>query len=195
MARPHATHHAFDGDPEHALPEFTTPQGTQADGVAHGHEERDTNLSAIFKWFTAVFVATVLTIVVLAVAYRFWENQVKQADVVPPMLRHSQTPPEPRLIPNPVDDAPTGLDPIRGPIERHAEYEILVNEELQKIKLLDGGTGLPTIPDDVAERVIQRESGQGTQPAPAAARPGIGPGFWAQPSDPSGGTVFENHLR
>src|SRR4051812_13132836 len=37
-------------------PARTTPQGTQADGVLHGHEQRDVDFGALLRWFLGLAV-------------------------------------------------------------------------------------------------------------------------------------------
>jgi hypothetical protein len=47
------------------LPAQTTPQGTQAEGVEHGVEERDVDYPGLIKWFAglAISIAIIMPIV------------------------------------------------------------------------------------------------------------------------------------
>ncbi len=194
MARTEIVHHVFEGDPEHALPAFTTPQGTQADGVVHGHEERDTNLAAIGKWFIGLAIGTVATIFLLAGGYKLWDNYQQQVTNIPPMLQKTQEPPLPRLIPNPVDDSADRV-PIRGPIELNIEYQQQMDEALAKIGLHDEKSGLASIPAETSQQVIQSLRGSGTLPARPANAPSTDGVEFHAPSDSSGGTTTENYHR
>src|SRR4029079_18356463 len=103
---------------DHEIPERTTPQGTQLGGPEFGHEEKDVNFAPVFRWFLSLLVVTVLTQVMLAGALTAWVKNKERHEVLPSNLYSvRQVPPEPRLLPNPVDSPVTSQTPIRGPME------------------------------------------------------------------------------
>jgi len=178
---------------EHFAPTRTTPQGTQADGVEHGHEERDIYLPAIIRWF-AVLGITVG--VVFTVMWGFMTVMTGRAgrNQVPAVFETRQTPPTPRLLPNPVDDPATPTKPIPMPPEIMAQIINEENHALQQIGLQDSATGLPHIPPDAAATVARQAAplGSGAAAVDPAADTGV---IQWMPSDASGGTRMENRLR
>jgi hypothetical protein len=179
-----ANHHV------HEIPERTTPQGTQEEGVEFGHEERDVNFRPVFRWFIALAAVTGLTQLMLALGLAAWMKHEEKLDVPPSrVFAVQQQAPEPRLLPNPVDSPPTSREPQIGPMEALRFFRQREDQALQRHGLQDAQTGLPTLPP----RAVAAVTAQPTAPAPggrprdALTQP--------MPSSSSGGTAMENRLR
>ena len=176
----------------------TTPQGTQHRGVAAGHENRDINVRGVMNWFVILGVIIALTYILLYGMFQVLNYFVTRRDVAAsPVLAERIAPPEPRLLPNPLQAKENPSNPFIGPgewmvMERAKEYE-----EMNKIGLRNPATGEFLLPDNIVNTV-------GAQGTPAVAPP-IGGGqtdsapldgmFMPLPSDPSGGRMMENGLR
>ena len=161
----------------------TTPQGTQENGVAKGHDERDINLRAIMAWFAGLAVLTIATFVVIYGMFVFLANRERAKDVLPSPLfatREQKRPPAPRLLPT--------------PWEAHAKEKKNENDRLEKIGLFDPKTGLPMFPPDSAENVGNQPGGGAGQSATGAGRAGTGgvrtnPGAGSNPAEGVSGQV------
>jgi len=140
----------------------------------------------VFRWFLSLLVVTLLTQAMLAAGLTAWVKHEEQRDVLPSkMYSVRQVPPEPRLIPNPVDSPATGRVPPRGPMETLAVFRERENRELQKYGLEDR-EGMPALPANAVAAVTSQPAG------------GAGAGnalMLPMPSSPSGGTAEENRLR
>jgi hypothetical protein len=184
---------------EEEPPEFTTPQGVQMEGVPYDYEKADINVPAFFKWMGSLFAATAVILVVMYLAFQVMlGREAETGRAASPMLETSQKapPPNPRLLPNRIDfpmDEPARSNtylpdpPQIGRAARAAE-----NAGLAKIRLLDSQTGLPTIPADVAQRVI---AGAGAPGAPTNTPDANGPTPVPMPADSSGGLNTEDRMR
>ena len=186
---------------EHYAPSVTMPQGTQAEGVEHGHEERDIQAPMLVRWFGLMMVALVAQIALLWGLYSYMGATSARVDMLPSELFGQRTvPPPPRLLPNPVDSAQEPLEPLEDEFEYHQEQKILEDEELVKQRLLDPKTGLGAMPDDAVGRVLSSRGAAGAPGGAAGAQPppnaedGKAPEY-ALPSEQSGGQSTEDYLR
>jgi len=177
--------HGHAHDDEEIAPEITVPQGIQFEGIPPGWEERDINIGAFFRWMAGLFVSTALTFAIVWGAFQLLMKREADRDIVPSeIVARKQVPPPPRLLPNRID-YPLGESqyvpdpPEIGQWERAAQ-----NEAMAKRGLFDRETGLPIVPDNVAQRVIAAEGG-------SAGAPG-GPVQTVMPSDASGGLINED---
>jgi hypothetical protein len=179
-------------DADHApFPARTTPQGTLALTVAHGHEEEDVSMGPLIKWFLVLGGLILFSHVVSFGFYRVLQDTGKPV-VDRPLSLFSQrsTPPEPRLLPNPADSVPVPnvadsaiqkYEHLEGPGE-YAQREIRKDQQaLQALGFFDDVSGLPIVPDTAV--------GHGS---PGAA---TSPVEERMPSDPTGGGGMENRLR
>ena len=178
--------------------EVTTPQGTQENGVEHGHEHRDLNIRALIAWFVGLFALIFATLLLLWGMFdglAFWENR---KDRLPsPMFAERREPPLPRILPNPADSRDNPQAPFTGPGE-YGQQELREEErKAEALGLMDSQTGLPRIPEALATEAMELGA-----PATATASPGD-PDVWPPqdglsqpfPSDSSGGWNLENRLR
>jgi hypothetical protein len=184
------------------LPERTTPQGTQANGVEHGHEERDVDFRALTKWFIGLAVGLAIILPAVSYAFKFTRPLIEGGDgPTSQVFAQRWDLPQPRVLPNPFDAPPDQvvplpqrlLDPARYLVqERRAEDEALVKLGLRYPDDFDDASraGLPRLPDQAADAVIAKAGGADTPPGPAGA-------VVQQliPSGASGGTRMENRLR
>jgi hypothetical protein len=202
------------GHDEHEqVPERTTPQGTQENGVENQHEERDVEIGDLWRWFVGLGAATLVILLLLWGVFTLLLQREKKKDRVPSELFTIRQPfPGPPLIPNPDDARSRPLGPLRGPIQYRADVK--KNEDTMLRTLgLQKEDGLPQIPPGVLDQVLK---GQGLGSAPPGGSrmwPGsevVGPGTRdsglgtrdprlgppnPMPSDSSGGTMDEDRLR
>ena len=90
---------------EHYAPDQTSPQGTQEGGLEHGHEEADVNIRSFVNWMIGLIASTLICILVLAVVFQVLLARERAKEKLPsPLFSQRQTPPEPRVFPNIVDD-------------------------------------------------------------------------------------------
>ncbi len=197
--------HEFHGGDSHLqaddhnwYPERTTPQGTQENGVDFQHEGRDANLRSIINWLLALSAMVAVVIVLLYGAFQLLLQREEASDQLPsPLWARQETPPEPRLIPNPHDAKPDV--PLTGPVEYLQEYRTREDALLAEAKLIDPATGLSKLPEDVTGSVLQ-ELNKGAAAFPPGMAPSSGHGDEESatdlyPSDMSGGTRFEDRLK
>jgi hypothetical protein len=164
----------------------TTPQGTQENGVAKGHDERDINLRAIMGWFAGLAVMTVVAFAVMYGMFVLLANREEKQDILPsPLFAKRQRPPEPTLLPT--------------PWEAHAKEKQSEDKRLESIGLMDPKTGLPTLPNGATNVGSQPASGGVTGGAgTGGVRTNPGAGMSGQmprpvlPHDSSGGRTLES---
>jgi hypothetical protein len=182
--QPIHTHQEADG--EHWVPERTTPQGTLAHSVDSGHEDRDVLIGPVLRWLAGLGVVTAVCMVGVGVIFPILAAREKAMDQPPSVVfTADQTPPEPRLLPNPVQQAERPLEPLPMPID----YGRQVRKE-EKRSLAEHGLfrdGLPAIDPEKARAVAAEIAAKGAPDAPAAAL--------TMPSDGSGGLRTEDRLR
>jgi len=182
--QPVHTHQELDG--EHWVPERTTPQGTLAYSVDLGHEERDVEIGPLLRWFGILAVITAVCMVGIGVAFPMLMAAEKARDDVPSAIfQADQTPPEPRLIPNPVDQAERPLEPLRMPIDYGRDVRKEERRDLAARGLFAGGR--PVIPADRARAVAAEITAKGPADAPAVAVTAL--------TEASGGTRTEDRRR
>jgi hypothetical protein len=166
---------------EHEAPERTTPQGTQAEGLEHGHEGRDVIYLPIFAWFGGLAIFMGLALILLRATQGFWTVWEDREYTLPsPLFGQQRAIPEPRILPNLID---SGLKPMEHaqrypetvPGEREREAKAAA-----KIGVQDPNTGEPILPD----RAGTGGDGEATR---TTREP--------MPSEPSGGTALEDRLR
>jgi hypothetical protein len=181
-------------DADHApIPERTTPQGTLALTVDHGHEEVDVNFGPLVKWFVVLVVLIVFSHLVCFGFYRVLQDtgEYRGPELV---FGQRSNPPEPRLLPNPADtvripDAPdTAIykyETLQGPgAYGQAELE-RDTKKLADLGFVNPDTGLPAVPESAAQAL-----------GGAASSSARGDGLTeVMPSDPTGGRGTENRLR
>lgn len=190
-------HRSEDEDHE-PVPLVTTPQGTLAHSVEHGHEERDVNFKPLMKSGIALAMTIIFSELIVAGIYQLL-YKVETAGHKQPVFAQRSTPPEPRLIPNPVDairvspenDYRFGkYEQLQTPGE-YADLELNRDrEELAKLGLYNSHEETPEIPDAIAV-AVGGAAASGAAEAKEAA-PGLSE---MMPADPSGGTSLENRLR
>lgn len=178
---------------EEEPPEFTMPQGVQIAGTPGDYEKRDINIQQFFAWMIYLFVSTALIIGIMYGAFHLLLRREEASDRLPsPLFAQKRVPPLPRLLPNRIDH-PVRLDqhvpdpPEIGQLERRSE-----NDGLARHRLLNTETGLPTIPADVAQRVIGSVGAAGAGGGNAGGREGLQA---PMPSDSSGGIFTEDRTR
>lgn len=199
----HTVHH------DERVPERTTPQGSQAEGVEFGHEGRDIDLGSVLGWFAGTAIAVLVSIAVLWGVFKVWAATATRNDVLPSRLfATSPPPPLPRIMPNPRD---SGLNPRETtPADPRTDYpETLPQErareeqELRRLGITNPTTGLPQIPPQAMAKVLtaaQKAAGEQTpvEASPQAGGPGQPPASngleQLMPSGPSGGTRVEDRL-
>jgi hypothetical protein len=190
---------------EHPAPLRTTPQGTQSVAVTPGetgYEQRDTNFWQLVRWFIGLEFTLIATLALVYVAYHQWQAWAHTTDALPsPLLSRTQVPPEPRILPNPVDSGPT-FDRVPFSILQSAPESLPAHREEERKKqeelgLIDPVTGKPALPEDAVRKVLQAEGGSSAPaPRPADAGGAAPPETrYEMPSDPSGGTRTEDLLR
>ncbi len=182
---------------DHYAPSVTMPQGTQAYGTQFEHEQTDIQTSNLTRWWIGLGAFCVgVQILMWGMFGMLNQPGDTAADIPTPMFRQQQVPPEPRLLPNPVDSPTQAGMPHIGPMEYRADFDAKEDQALNGLGLRDPNTGLPMIPAAAVAAV----SGK---PAPAAAHTeNRGEGHQAgagvretMPSDSSGGTLTEDRLR
>lgn len=179
-------------DADHApIPARTTPQGTLALTVEHGHEEEDVKFAPLVKWFMVLAGLILFSHVVSFGFYRVLQDTGKPAADRPlSAFRERSLPPEPRLLPNPADSVRVAnvsetaiqkYEHLQGPGD-YARAEIQKDQRaLQALGFFDEVSGLPMVPETAAAR--------------AADGAAAGPVEERMPSDPTGGAGTENRLR
>ncbi len=174
-------------------PDQTTPQGTQAHGVLHGHEDLDVNFRALFGWFFTLGVVVFIALALLRGMFLalMWVNRSREV-VASPVVAVQSAPPLPRLIPNPIDNPYNSKIPLPGPWDVGQAERDRETKALEGIGLVDAKTGQATIPDAMINAVI-------AQGAPAANSPiGMDGGQRVvtelRYSESSGGTAVEDSL-
>ena len=180
-----------DAHPHHedAVPERTTPQGTQTEGVEHGHENLDVNFRSLTLWFGGLAVGLAVTFVVATLAFETWSSTAEGAKPLPsPVFARQQTPPLPRLLPNPTDFPG---HPLPDPPTIMREWRKSQLEEAEKYGLANAQTGLSTLPEAAATAVLGSAGSATGRQAPAPTDALQQP----MPSGSSGGTAPENRLR
>jgi hypothetical protein len=180
---PDAHHHH-----EEVAPERTTPQGTQAEGVEHGHENLDVNFRSLTLWFGGLAVGLAVTFLVATFAFEWWSSMAEGAKPLPSQVfAQQQTPPLPRLLPNPTDFPG---HPLPEPQVIMREWRKRQLELAEQYGLANAQTGLPALPEAAVTAVLGSAGGTGQQaPAPTDALQ------QPMPSGASGGTALENRLR
>ena len=166
-ADPHGEH-----DDEH-MPPRTSPQGTYEHDVGHVHEEKDVTIGAIIKWFGGLGIGTIMTVAILAGVFSLLNTREDRKDPLPSELFAApQDPPEPRLLPNPVDARREPLEPLEDPILYHQEQRQLEDETLARVGLYDRQSDRSILPEQ-AVQVVSAAGGRpvrpGTAPPPAPA--------------------------
>ncbi len=184
MASPHAAHH----DDHHRIPARTMPQGTQELGADHGHESRDVLFAPVRKWFVGLAIFTIAVLAGMLMVYYQLVDGVKQAALkADPMLVTQQQHPEPRMLPNPLDNQ-NPLRPLVGPGEYYQEQRANEDSALAKLGLWQSDDQVARIPQGVEARALGAVNGPGS---------GAPSGFPEErmPSDGSGGIAEENRLQ
>lgn len=184
MASPHAAQH----DDHHGIPARTIPQGTQDLAADHGHETRDVLFAPVRKWFVGLAVFTIAVLAVMLLVYYQLVDGVKQAALkTDPMLVTQQQHPEPRMLPNPLDNRDP-LKPLVGPGEYYQEQRAIENAALERVGLWHPDNQVARIPQGVEARALGAVNG------PATGAPSGVPEE-RMPSDGSGGITEENRLQ
>jgi hypothetical protein len=185
------------------LPERTTPQGTQANGVEHGHEERDVDFRALVKWFGALGIMMAIIMPVVWFGYQAARPLIEGVDAPPsPVFTQRWSLPMPRVLPNPFDapvDRVVSLpQPLMGPAGYLVEARRMEEATLDRLELRYPATfddpskaGQPRLPERAVNAVIAAAGRAAT-----GARGGEMSGdLRMMPSGYSGGTRMESRLR
>lgn len=81
------------------------PQGTQLEGVPHGHESADANMRSVFVAVAVIMTSVVVVMLAMAGMFTYLNNREKAKDVgVPQAFALRQLPPGPPLLPSPKRD-------------------------------------------------------------------------------------------
>jgi hypothetical protein len=192
MRDPRHSPHTVESDPhleeDHYAPSRTMVQGTQEYGVEHGHEQEDIQGRALLRWWLGLggFILVCQLLMWAMFGFLHRRELTTGESRVPPFADVQQAPPEPRLIPNPVDARLQPFEPIQGPLEYGREQRTLERRQMEALGLWDTQTDLPRIPQEIQQQVIAETTG-GQVPAPQIQR---------RPTDGSGGLLMEeNPLR
>jgi hypothetical protein len=207
MADPHDLEHGTTPpltSHEEIAPDKTTFQWAPGPGVEHGHEGTDANLRSAIQWFGSTAVFMFLSIVVLWWVYDVWSGYQTSHESLPsPLFATQQFPPEPRVLPNPVDSNAHPTDPMFGPSDLLIEHRQIEDAELKQYGLEDP-TGSPQLPPDAVATVLAANRAATTpKGSPNAGASGVGLASSVSavgivepmPSSSSGGTALENNLQ
>ena len=81
------------------------PQGTQLNGVPHGHESADANMRGVFVSVAVLLTSVLVVMLAMAGMFTYLNNREKAKDVgVPDAFAVRQLPPGPPLLPSPKQD-------------------------------------------------------------------------------------------
>ncbi len=81
------------------------PQGTQENGVPHGHESADANMRTVVTAVTVLLSSVAVVMLAMAGMFTYLNNREKAKDVlVPDTFEMRQLPPGPPLLPSPKED-------------------------------------------------------------------------------------------
>src|SRR5712691_10891585 len=151
-------------DFEHeTAPDKTTFQWAPGPGVEHGHEGTDANLRSIVQWLLITGVFMFLSIVVLWWTFDLWAGYETRNEKLPsPLFARPQVPPEPRVMPNPVDSNAHPDEPMRGPSALLSDHRRVEDAELKQYGLEDP-TGAPQLPPDAVATVLAANRAGTTQ--------------------------------
>lgn len=190
--------HRSEDEDHDPVPLVTTPQGTLAHSVEHGHEERDVNFNALRKSGVALAVVIIFAELVCTGIYQVM-YKTENAGYKQPVFANKTVPPEPRLIPNAADSAQVPemakyrfnqFEALQTPGD-YAEAELHRDREaLAKLGLYNSHEETPEISDAVVTAVGGAAGAKAAEGGEAA--PGLSE---MMPADPSGGTTLENRLR
>jgi hypothetical protein len=196
IAQPSNDSHEHEG---FSLPSVTTPQGTQENGVLKGHEEKDINFRSVINWFVLLAIITIVSQVALAFGYKYLIRFSIQKDQPPSqMFAERKAPPQPRLLPNPVDSqklpsytpiTTLGPGPV-GETERSKEMS-----EAAGLGLWDAKTGTPELPASAVQS-LRRRGALASLPGGADSTQTVSDGSkQLMPTYSSGGLTMEDRLR
>jgi hypothetical protein len=169
-----------------------------------GHEGVDISIRTVGAWFLGLAIFAGLSHVMLWVGYAAWSQRQLALDVPPStMFRVPRIPPEPRVLPNPVDSPGRPNELLRGPGEEFVEFRKREDAEMTRLGLTNRRTGEPDVPAS-ALRTLANERGVSSSGAPpvaphgshaatvAARAPALQALSEEMPSESSGGTRSEN---
>ncbi len=81
------------------------PQGTQENGVPHGHESADANMRTVVTAVIVLLTSVAVTMLAMAGMFSYLNNREKaKDDMVPDTFAMRQLPPGPPLLPSPKQD-------------------------------------------------------------------------------------------
>lgn len=81
------------------------PQGTQLNGVPHGHESADANMRSVLVAVTVLISSVVVVMLAMAGMFTYLNNREKAKDLrTPDTFAMRQFPPGPPLLPSPKQD-------------------------------------------------------------------------------------------
>jgi hypothetical protein len=76
----------------------TTPQGTQADGVAYGHDSREVSVRHLMGWLIGLFIGDICVIIFLFGLFQFLNHRLDSTENLPsPLFAYQQLPPKPNI--------------------------------------------------------------------------------------------------
>jgi hypothetical protein len=135
-------------------PARTTPQGTQADGVLNGHEQRDVDFRALAGWFAGLAVVIFGTFFLMIVMFRFVMGDIEASGKAKTPF---DTMPSRRTPSGPLIEGLT----LGGEVNAGQRVHRLAYQNEQNAKLLAWGLAKrntegqpqPTIPDAIINRV------------------------------------------
>jgi hypothetical protein len=186
-------------------PPKTTYQGSPGPGVEHGHEGTDANIPAIIRWLGITALFMIASIALLTWVYALWSGYETRNELLPsPLFGIRQVPPEPRIMPNPVDTETHPGEPMRGPSALLVDHRRVEDAELQQYGLENPSTGAPQLPAGAVETVLTANhagtarngiTGTGSSGTGLASPPSTTGTTEPMPSYASGGTRTENGLQ
>ena len=181
----------------HHAPPRTIMQGSVEDGFDAGYEERDVQFKPLFMWSAAILAMAFGTMIFVWGYMAFMVDFMhKEEAALPPAFVAEQVPPLPRLLPNRFDEEPRMKkgEPLQMPWEYGAEERAKARDEAAAHGLFDKDTGLPYIPKEAIDEVMQ-SAGGAPSPQAATLRPRLEGTKYEMPSDSSGGLRMENKLK
>jgi len=172
-----------DGHSPEQAPAQTTPQGSQKEGVEHGHEGTDVDLRSVIQWFSLVALTMAASIAVMWWVFHAWSAYEETTERLPsPLFGQQQVPPLPQVLPN-LADTRAHQERMRGPSELLRDYRQQEDQALIRAGL-EAPDGRPQLPP-AAMAALPR------QPTTSTLFSGL---TRPMPSSSSGGTALENDL-
>lgn len=97
------------------------PQGTQENGLPHGHEQGDANIRAVVGMMSAILLSAIVICGLLVAVFGYFNARENRQDAdTPPLFTQRQVPPKPRLLPSPFDEKDDPKSAVQPGSERNS---------------------------------------------------------------------------